>query len=377
MRPSSLNLRWFVLAGLFLAFVGPLCAQSFLNLGVEYNGWAANSDEPFDGHEIMVPFNIGLQLDKGWDLYGQTAFANGSYTDSTAGTETLNLTDMTDSVIGTGIHFQMFGTPAMLDLAANLPTGDASWEVKESASDVPTEFIDTRYQGRGFGFSALYGLAFPSGTTDWGVAAGYYYSGSLNPDYGSIPSSEKLGDSLYLALNRVETFAQGQTSALRLSAFYFLTTQVSGVDTLRLGPNVNLSFAFNDPKGFSYEIGGQFFLPAERLYGGSLSTEPQNSLGQRFYLAPTLALGDLALAGMIKYILPNGYSASDFTSGLYDDGGFLFGLTPSLALKMDAQSSLTLSAGYDFIIHQNADSTHSLNVDYSYWTVGASYGVKL
>ena len=75
---------------------------------------------------------------------------------------------------------------------------------------------------------------------------------------------------------------------------------------------------------------------------------------------------------------PRAYlSNSDFTSGLYDDGGFLFGLTPSLVFRLDTQSSLTLTTGYDFVVHQNADSTHGLNVDYSYWTVGATYGVKL
>jgi hypothetical protein len=370
-----------VLAVFFLLSTAPLWAQSSgqMSLGAEYNGWTANSTAPFNGYEIMVPFNIGWQVDKDWNLYGQTAFANGSYTDSVAGTETLNLTALTDSVVGTQLNFQNFGTSAMVNLAFNIPTGDESWETKEAASNIPTEFIDTRYQGRGFGLSAMYGLAFPSGTTNWGVAAGYYYSGALNPDYGSIPSSEKLGDAFFVAVNRIETFQAGQNSAFRLSALAFLTTQVANVDVLRLGPNLNASYAFNDPKGFSYEIGGQFFLPAARPNAsGSLVTESQDSLGQRFYVAPSLAFGDLSFAGMAKYITPNDYSVGNLT--LYDGGGFLFGLTPSYKWDLDAKSDINLSAGYDFIIHHNGGfdaSNNRLNVDYSYWTVGATYVIKL
>jgi hypothetical protein len=380
MSPSFRRVRALALAGFIFAAVGSLHAQSFLSLGAQYNGWAANSIAPFNGHEIMAPFDIGFQMDKDWNLYGQTAFANGSYTDSVSGTETLNLTAMSDSVIGTGINFQMFGTPALFDLAVNIPTGDPSWEVKEGASNVPTEFIDTRYVGAGFGMSAMYGLAFPNGKIDWGVAAAYYYSGALSPDYGSIPSSEKLGDSFLLGLNRTESFDNNKNSVIRFSASDFLTTQISGADTLRLGPNLNLSYAFNDPKGLSYEIGGQFFLPADRLYGGTLSMEPHDSLGQRFYLSPSLALGgDWSVGGMVKYITPNGYSPSD-PSALYDGGGFLFGLTPSYAWKWDAASTLTLSASYDFIIHHDAGFDAGggrLDLDYSYWTIGATYGVKL
>jgi hypothetical protein len=374
-----LKTRAIILVGLVLASAGELRADSAgqMSLGAQYNGWAANSTTPYNGYEIMVPFNIGYQMDKDWNLYGQTAFAHGNYTDPLDGN--LNLTALTDSVVGTQINFQNFGTSAMMNVALNIPTGDDSWEVKESAANVPTEFIDSRYQGRGFGFSAMYGLAFSSGTTNWGVAAGYYYSGALNPDYGSIPSSEKLGDAFFVALNRIETFQNNQNSAFRLSALAFLTTQVANTDAFRLGPNVNASYGFNDPKGFSYEVGGMFFMPAARVYGGSLSTEPHNSLGQRFYFAPSLAVGDWAFAGMIKYITPNDYSPSDL-SGLYDGGGFLFGLTPSYKLALDSQSDLNFSAGYDFIIHHDGGvdaGNNRLDVDYSYWTVGATYAIKL
>lgn len=374
--------HWTAATGLLVFFLtASLWADSSgqISVGAQFDGWSANSTAPFNGYEILVPFNLNYQVDKDCSFYGQTAFADGSYTDSVAGTETLNLTALTDSVVGSELHFNSFGVASLADVAVNIPTGDASWEVKEEASNIPTEFLDSRYQGRGLGLSALYGVAFPDGKVEWGTAVGYYYSGALNPDYGAVPAGEKLGDSFFVALNRVESFPGNQSSVFRLSGLYFLTTQVSGVDNFRMGPNLNASYAFHDPQGLSYEIGGQFFFPAARLYGGALSTEPFDSLGQRLYLAPSLVLGDWTFAGMVKYILPNGYSPSD-ASGLYDGGGFLFGLTPTYTLALGPQSDLELSAGYDFIIHHDAGYDFGgarLDLDYSYGTLGATYVVKL
>jgi hypothetical protein len=356
-------------------------SHGLMDLGVQYDGWNANTTTPFNGYEILVPFSIGYQLDPGWKLYGQTGFVDGSYTDSIAGTETLNLSDFTDSVVGSQFNFQSFGTPSLFNVALNIPTGNSSWETEEEASNIPTEFIDTRYLGRGWGASALYGLSFPDGKTQLGAAAGYYYAGAFNPNYGILTSTQlKLGDAFFLALNRVEDFHDNQNSIFRVSGLYSLPSQEDSTNVFQMGPNVNASYAFNDPKGLSYEIGGEFFLPSQRLNSsGVMATEPHNSFGQRFYLAPTLALGDWSFAGMVKYITANDYSPGDY-SGLYDGGGLLLGINPSYRWTLDAQSSLNFLGGYDFIIHHNAGADADNNpadVDYSYWTLGATYEIKI
>jgi hypothetical protein len=326
-----------------------------------------------------VPLTLSVVPWKDARFYGQTQFADGNYTDSVSGTETFNLSSLTDTVVGLEAGFDSFSLPSIVNIGVNLPTGDPSWEFKQSGSIIPTEFIDSDYRGRGFGLSFLYGLSLKAGAEQYGVAAGYLYSGAFNPDYGlwtgNIPL--KLGDSTFLSLNRVVDHGDGQSDILRLSAFYFLPTQAEGTDLLQMGPNVNASFAWNNPQAFSFEVGGQYFLPAQNEANGVLVTEPDTSLAPRLYLYPSYAFGDFNLLGRVKYILANGYPQSN---QLYDGGGYLFGLQPSVKFKLDASSALCFSAGFDYVLWQNGGydvSGNRVDLAYAHWTFGTHYEVNL
>ena len=303
-----------------------------------------------------------------------------------AGTETLSLTGLTDSVLGFETDFRSFSLPSILNLSVNLPTGNTGWETQQSNSIVPTQFIDSDYRGRGFGMSLLYGLAFQAGKEQYGVAAGYLYSGAFNPYYGQAasPVQLKLGDSLYLSANHTSDHGGGESDVIRLSAFYFLPTMEDGSNLLQMGPNLNASYGWNNPRGFSFEAGGQYFMPIlQPGANGQLSAEPYSSFGPRFYFNPSYSWGDLLLAGRVKYNLANGYPpnlSNGTPNPLYDGGGILAGLEPSYKLKLDSASFLKFSASYDYVVYSNGSydtQGDRVNIEYGHWTVGTQYEAHL
>jgi len=346
-----------------------------ISLGVQYDNYTTNyTAANVGGSELMIPFSAYYNVDHNWGIYGQALFVNGNYTDGS----TLNLSDLSDSVVGSDLHFASFGLLSVVNVALNLPTGNQTWEEQQAAfNNIPTEFIDTRYRGRGFGASAFYGLSAQDGkTTQLGAGLGYLFSGAFNQFEGS--AGVTLGDSVFLALNRVEAFAGNKTSTFRLEGMAFLPTQTSGKTVFQMGPNFDASYNFTDPSGFSYEIGGQFFTPAGRpaTLGGPVITEPHNTFAPRLYVAPSLAFGNLIVSGIVKYIFPNDYSGSN---SYYDGGGVLVGLNPVLTAPLDSVSSLKFNAGYDFVIHHNAygEPADPADVDYSFWSVGTNYEIKI
>lgn len=365
--------------GLSAAILSAGLAQAGnLTIGAEYDGWSAsNSAIPLNGNEFMVPFSTHIKLDDTFGIFGQTDFMVANYNGTPDGStaESYNPSaNLSDSVIGTDIHFNNFGAPAMLNLSLNLPTGDQNWEENQVIANIPTEFIDSRYRGRGFGFNGMYGLSIPSGGNDqFGVAVGYLFSGSYNTL--EIPDLD-LGDSIFVGVNRVEAFSNNKSSAIRLSTLFFLPTSESGSNIIEEGPNVNASYSFTDPAGFSYEIGAQFFTPASRALsaGNPLTPEAHDSLGQRFYAAPSLAFGNFTVAGLVKYVLPNDYSQGD---ALYDGGGLMLGLTPSLTAPLNGVSDLKFTAGYDYVVAHNFAASHTADMYFNFWQVGTNYEIKL
>jgi len=347
-----------------------------IDLGAKYVGWGSSYSvaTPYDGSEILTPLTVSAVPWKGGNFYAQTEFAHGDYTDSFNGSpETFSLSTLSDTVVGLSTNFNSFAVPSILNLAVNIPTGDPTWENKQSNSIVPTEFIDSDYRGRGWGLSAFYGLSLPAGSEQYGAAAGYLYSGAFNPNYGAAPPEQlKLGDSAFLSLNRIADRGNGQTDVLRLSAFFFLPTQIGGADSITMGPNLNASYGWSNPKAFSFEAGVQYFMSAQIV-----STGQQASLGTRFYATPSYAFGDLTLAGRVKYVLSNGNPADN---PLYFGGGWLAGLEPSYRLKLDSSSDLRFSASFDYVNVSNAgpDSSGNLeDVSYGHWTFGTNYEVSL
>ncbi len=350
----------------------PQAPWGSIDIGAKGVGWESNSPNPDNGWEFLTPLTLSVIPWQGGKIYGQTEYAAGSYTDSVAGTETLNLSHLSDTVLGFETNFKSFNMPSLLSLGINIPTGNSAWELEQSKSIIPVEFIDTDYRGRGFGTSLLYGLSFQAGSDQYGAAAGYMYTGAFNPYYGQVGATEqlKLGDSAFLSLNRAVDHGGGQNDIIRLSAFYFLPTMVNGSSYLTMGPNLNASYGWSNPKAFSFEAGVQYFMTTQQSIG------PNGALGTRFYFNPSYAIGDLVISAQSKYILANDYPAGPY----YDGGGLLLGLEPSYRLKLDSSSALKFMAGYDFVLWRNADLDSQggvVNLEYGHWTFETHYEVNL
>lgn len=351
-----------------------------MNIGAKFVGWSSNYVQAFNGYEIWAPFSFNFKTKDGLGFYGQTEYGMGNYVDSLGGTtNTTKLNGFSDSVLGAELNFESFNVPSIFNVGFNIPTGDPTWEAKQVASSIPTDFINSRYQGRGFGVSALYGLSFPAGGSEIGAAAGYLYSGAFNPSYGAGAASAnlKLGDSIFLSFNHVQPFSKNQSQIIRLSGFLFMPTQENGQNVFQMGPNINASYSWNNPNALSFEVGAQYYLPAQRLIGGQFTAEPKNSFGPRLYASPSYAFGDFVVAGRVKYVLTNGYAVTDT---FYDGGGLLYGIEPSYRLSLGGDSALRFSAGYDGVIAMNAGvdaGGNKTNVLYTNWTGGIIYEVKL
>jgi len=377
LRPILLGLLLFTLAG------GAYAAdpKGFVSLGLQYDEWNAVTTLPFKGSEFFLPFSFSYAPDPNWILSGQTSFAAGTYTDSIFGTQTQNLSALTASSLTSDLYFKGFGIPNMVELSLNMPTGDPTWEGRQVASNIPTLFMGSRYQSEGWGVNALYGLSFPaSDTLEYGISAGYSYTGAYDPNYGALASVQlKMGDNLFLALNRVESFTGNKTSTFRLSAMAFLPTQENGLTNFQMGPNGSASYSFYDPNGFSWSVGVQIYTLAQRYYLNPVVTygqEPFGSSGQRLFFTPSLALGNLTLGGLFQFVLANGYPVYDL-SGLYNGGGVVLGFNPAYSLPFDDVSSLNFNGGFNYIAAFNASSNFIENVDYSFWTLGVNYQMKI
>jgi hypothetical protein len=385
--PPTVDSRLSTFLGVFLllALAGPALSdpRGQVSLGASFDSWAANTSLPFKGSEFFTPFSFTYGVDPNWWLSGQTAFAAGSYTDSLAGTETFNLSALTQSTLTSDYYFKGFEVPNMIEVSLTMPTGNPSWETKEVPSNIPAIFVNTRYQDEGWGVSGLYGLSFSAGASvNYGVSAGYSYAGAYDPYYGGLPGNTlKIGDTLFAAFNRTESLPGSQSSIFRLCVMASLPTYLNGQTNFQIGPNGTASYSFNDPAGFSWNVGAQIYTLANRYYVNSSGAEvygqePYGSSGERFNFTPTLALGSLTLGGLLQYVQADGYPITD-ASGLYNGGGFVFGFTPTYNLNLDADSILNLNAGYDFIVAHNGSVGFTQDVDYQYWAVGASYSLKI
>lgn len=356
-----------------------------LSLGVQYQNWSLNSAFPYGGSEIWAPFAMNFKVNDDISLFGQGEFGHGNYTDSPNGvTNTVNLTAFSDLVLGGELKFKSFSLPSVLNIGFNVPSGDTSWESKQIPANLPTEFVDSRYRGRGFGVNAMYGFSMPLGNGEIGVAGGYAYTGAFNPNYGIGPQSLplKLGDSVFIALNHYQPFSNNQNQVIRASVYQSLPTQQGGQDIFQMGTNFNASYNWVNPAAFSFELGGQVWLAARRpdlTNNGSLAAEPNLSFGPRAYLNASYAFGDFAVAGRAKYILANGYSVS-VAPTFYDGGGYLLGIEPSYLWKVESDSAIRFFGSYDFITALNmgvdVTSGQPTNLYYNRFVLGATYLLK-
>ncbi len=356
----------------FLLSSGTFAGQ--LDLGVQYQNWSSNLSQPLNGQMVLVPLTLSLDPIQDLRFYAQGEFAHSQTTDPIDGVQ--NLSAVSDTVVGGEIGFKSFSFPSFLNIGVNLPTGNQAWQTQTGVADIPTEFVDSPYQGRGLGLSSLYGIALPAGNTQYGLGAGYYYTGALNPNANSSENL-KLGDSIFISANQVTSFSSRQTQTIAASAYYFLPTLEQSQNFLWMGPNFNLSYTWSNPSALSFEAGVQYFLPAQTAVNGQWVAETHNSLGARIYLDPSWAFGDLVLAGRVKYVLANGYGTGDAS---YDGGGLVLGFEPSYKVEMDNRSAVRFSASYDNITHINAGLDPNLNlvnILYNRFAVGAGYEIKL
>ncbi len=356
-------------------------AEGQFSLGLNGDGWTSSYGVPFRGYEVFSPMTLSFKLGPDVSLYGQTEYASGSYTDSLNGTETLVLSNISDTVTGGVFRFKLFSLSSLLNVAVNIPTGDTSWETRQIPASIPTEFIDSRYRGRGFGVSSLLGLSLPETSGEYGVAAGYLYSQAFNPSYGlnlNTSSSLKIGDAVFVALNHVQPDGTDRREVARVSAYYSLPTAVNGQNIFQMGTNFNASYAWEDPKAFSLELGAQAYLSSNRLLAtGNFGIEDHNSFAPRCYATASYVLGDFALSARAKYILPNDYTTLDL---YYDGGGFLAGIEPSYRVHFDDDTSFRISVSFDdvYAINEGIDSLgNRADVDYEMWSLGTTYELKL
>ncbi len=251
-----------------------------------------------NGTEFWFPYSISFNLGPDFNVYGQGEYGIGSYTPSNDGSETTNLSNFSDTLVGSEVRFKSFGLPALLNVGVYIPTGDSTWEGKQSTSDIPLEFMGSRYTGEGFGVNALLGLSFPSGTGEFGAAAGYSNMESYSSDLpGITPGPYKPGDAMFLALNHVQPHPGNQSEIIRLTGFAYLQTQVDSQNYLQLGPSLALAYSWLDPRGLSFEVGGQYYLKMDRAdpTTGTLAPEANEFLAPRLYLNPSYAFGDFSL----------------------------------------------------------------------------------
>jgi len=372
-----------VLVFFMLASSSAWAGSGQLSVGATYDGWNSNYAAPAqdNGYEVFVPLSISFQIDPQLNIYSQGEFMTAADTYTSGGVNgTYNLSNFSDTVLGGELNFKSFSLNSIANLAINIPTGDTTWNTKEQSSIVPTQFIDSRYSGRGLGFSAFYGLSLPEGRGEYSAGVGYLYSGAFNPSYGTVTTttSLQLGDAVFLALNRVTPFENDQNEIIRASVYQSFPTYSNGQAYYQLGTNFNASYDWNNPKALSLEVGGQIYLPsAWSNNGGPLTTESHNSNGPRIYADSTYVFGDFSLMEQIKYIFQNDYAVGD---QYYNGGGFLVGIEPAYFFKMEGDSGLKVAADFDFVDANNygVDASGDVaSVNFIMWTLATSYEIKL
>jgi len=352
---------------------GPPIGQ--LSLSAVADVWDSNFALTTNGWELLFPVAASISLWKDVNFYALSEFANGNYINQAS--SAINLTAFSDTTAGAEIGFKTFEMNSVLNVWFNIPTGNSGWEFGTATANIPEEFVDDRYQGRGFGVSGLYGVSIPIGSSKMGVAGGYMYAGDYNPNFSFAPAEDlKLGDSIVAMLNLVSPMGPNENQIIQLSGFDFLPIEENGQNFLIAGPNINLSYGWTTPDALSFELGTQIYLQGQTWINGAWSLDSSYVYGPRIYLNPNYSIGDFNLAGQFKYILANGYSGSSDTLHQYDGGGYLMGVTPSLKFKMGGGMLFKVWATYDYINHIGGgfDANGNLvNVYYNLWTLGMNY----
>lgn len=361
-----------------LSVFGPslVSAGGTFGVGVSYERWEANFTRPFNGWEIWIPLHFQLDAGEHFSFYTETRYGTGNY-ESALGTEpkTDRLTAFSDTLFGVETAFSLFGAPSLFNIELNLPTGKENWEEKQLPASLPVEFVPSRYRGRGFGASFLYAAALGAENRQIGLAMGYLFSGTFQPD-ASVSSEITTGDALYAGLNGIRVLDGGREIRWSAAFYYGLPAEENDVKTFQLGPNINVSYGWFRPEGFSWDLQAEFYAKAKRLAAGELATEPHHSLGPRVTFLPVWSKGNISLAGILKWVAPNGYEEQNAD---FDGGGFRVGLAPSYRLWNGRSGAVWLDTGYDVVWDRKAgldEAGNRSDVRYNRWTFGSRYEVR-
>lgn len=368
----------FPLSFLLISAAAPaVFAGGAFGTGARYERWESNFERPFNGWEAWMPLHLQFTAGDALQFYAESRWGTGNY-ESSLGVvpHTDRRTAFSDTVAGGEASFMVFGQPSLFSLEFNLPTGDEEWEARQMAANIPTEFVPSRYRGRGFGVSALFGMVFPGEGTQTGAALGYLFSGSFNPDQALVANDLKIGDSVFLAWNRIRASESGRETRWRIAFLHFRPSERDGRGVFQLGQNVNFSYGRFRAEGISWELAAELYAKSKRREGEELKTEAHHSLGPRFTLLPAWSRGNFSLLGHLKWVAPNGYPEENAN---FDAGGWRFGLEPALRLGTGSRSSLRLSTSWDSVIDRKGGldaAGNRIDVTYHRWTFGSEYEVR-
>ncbi|HTA76304.1 MAG TPA: hypothetical protein VK791_04035 [bacterium] len=349
------------------AKIGTLTLGSYLGL------WSVNYALPTNGTEIMFPMSASVNVSSDVVITGSTNYLMGFY--QYLGGDTLSLGNFSDSSLSAQFGFKTMDLDTVVSETFNIPTGNPSWSAQSASADLPTALVDPRYSAAGFSFSTVYGISVPVDAAKCSLGVGYVFNTDYNSNAGlPLTAVDVLpGNSLFFNLNRVSPTGDGQSDTFQTSVYFSFVTTENSVAFTCPGPNINFSYAWNNPSAFSFELGSQFYLPGQTAVDGVLQPDPTYSSGPRLYLKPSYVIDDLTLAGQVKYLLPNGYDPSSLS---YVQGGLLLSLGPSYNLKIDNQAFLTLTAAYNYIdnIGGGFDANgNRIDVLYNWFTCSASH----
>jgi len=339
-----------------------------LTLGAYMGLWNVNYAAPTNGTEIMFPMSASVKVSSDIAINAASNYVIGAY--QYQGGDTLNLNNFSDTTLAAQFGFKTLDLDTVVSETLNIPTGNPSWTAQSASSDMPTYLVDPRYLAADFSFSTVYGLSVPVDASKCSVGVGYVFNTDYNPNAGLPTAASDVlpGNSLFFNLNRVTPMGDGQSDTFQASVYFSFPTLENGVAFTCAGPNINFSYAWSNPTGFSFELGSQFFLPGQTAVNGVMTPDPTYALGPRLYLKPSLVIDDLTLAGQVKFVLPNGYDPSSLSCV---PGGLLLSVGPSYNLKIDSQPFLTFAATYNFVDNIGGgfdDNGNRVDVLYNWFT---------
>ncbi len=340
-----------------------LLAGGFVKSGFRYDQVSTNYEpEMIKSQEYIFPLVIGYSYGEAFSFS-----ASGSY----AAAEYVYLFDIEDperkperlsdiALQGT-VGYELKGLDHMVLLGLSLPNGNAGWEAKRLAADVPAEYVTGDDFGAGLASTVIYGLSMERSGLECSLAGGYIYSGEYDPLDDGQESKLDLGD-LVIAMSSLRYELSERTVAdLRVSYAHSLVTASIGEGEDDLWEDV---FQQGDSWKITGEA-GRFLYEQTRLrlrLTGELFAKNRNiSDVQNPILQDSYRNGNrVGIVGLLDYqrgdklllTLRGGYKNVADNAGkddYYDAGGYLVGCGLDGTYAAHKQFDVEMGVGYQFI----------------------------